>query len=761
MHEQNWQKVQEVFAAAVALNDKERREFLENISTQDKALHNEVVSLLSADEFGEILPNSSAIVFSDSEAETPIANHRDLKTKRAKLDMVGETIGNRYLIKKLIGAGGMGEVFLAEDKNVMNREVIIKLLKMDAVENSEIVRKFKQEVEALARIKDEGIVTIYDFGTFGEQPFLVLEYVEGEDLSKIISPVLFSARDFINPQSIVKKLREQKTPEMAAVWGKLTSETRFLLENSSETQSENLRDGFNKLLKDWSLYNDQGFSNFQLSEKAKRALKKRETTDKTTAFNRALLEDIFPNEIVKGETILLSQSTISEIFNQLCVSLSQGHRKGVIHRDLKPANIMITETEGRGLRVKLIDFGVARVRESLVAPTTALGISFGTQNYMSPEQLTGEKNLTPATDIYALGLIALEMLAGKNPFAGKTSIEQYRLQENVEIDKVKELQKLPVGVARVILKSLAFKPENRFDTAQEFSKALSNALHQANENALKETVASDDAMEAKTLVDSSISADSIIDENLIKPVNSTVTLALDDTKPNKSLLKFLIPVIALLFLIIIGGVSLLIYNQISKNQTTQVATKPAIGNAEPKETLNLNYKLIVQKYYEGKPFQKPFDATGDEIFGDDWRFRMWMQSPQDGHLYLLTEGVDSNKTLAMLFPHPQRNNGNSAIKANQPIETNEMEFDKNQGVEKFWIVWSGKPVVELEAVKSYVNPQDLGAIKDATKEQAVRDFLKTNSEKEKPKEANDTNKSIKTLQITGDVLVKLAEFRHN
>lgn len=757
MHEQNWQKVHEVFAVAASMRGKERSEYLDTISTQDKALHCEVVSLLSAEEFDEILPNSSAVVFYDSEAETPIANHRDLKTRRAKPDMVGETISNRYLIKKLIGSGGMGEVFLAEDKNVMNREVIVKLLKSDAVENSEIVRKFKQEVEALARIKDEGIVTIYDFGTFGEQPFLVLEYVEGEDLSKIISPVLFSARDFINPQAIVRKLREQKTPEMAQVWGKLTTETRFLLENTSETQAENLRDGFNKLLKNWSLYNEQGFSNFKLSAKASEALKKREETDRTSAFNRALLEDLFPNEIVKGEKKLLPQSTVSEIFNQLCVSLMQGHRKGVIHRDLKPANIMVTETEGRGLRVKLIDFGVARVRESLVAPTTALGIAFGTQNYMSPEQLIGEKNLTHATDIYSLGLIALEILTGKNPFNGKSSVEQYRLQENAEIEEIDELKKLPEATANVILRSLAFKPEDRFSTAQDFSKALSNALHQANANAQKKTVASDDVVIAETVVDPYIPDDSIRDENPINPVRPIITPPQDYTNSNKSISKFLVPVFALTFLIVVGGVSFLIYKQLSKNQNIQ------IDNVGSKEILNLSYKLIVQKYYEGKPFQKPFDATGDEIFGDDWRFRLWLQSPQDGHLYLLTEGIDSsgNRTLAMLFPHPQRNNGNSAIKADQPIETNEMEFDKNQGVETFWIVWSKKAVDELEAVKSYVNPQDLGTIKDAAKEQAVRDFLKSNSKKEKLKEQKDSNKSLKTLQITDNVLVKFAEFRHN
>ena len=86
---------------------------------------------------------------------------------------------------------------------------------------------------------------------------------------------------------------------------------------------------------------------------------------------------------------------------------------------------------------------------------------------------------------------------------------------------------------------------------------------------------------------------------------------------------------------------------------------------------------------------------------------------------------------------------------------------EHRGTENFWIVWAEKPLDELEAVKSYVNPQDLGAIKDAGKEKAVHDLLDKTTAAEKLTEKTGANKQSKILQTTDDILVKMAEFRHN
>ena len=201
------------------------------------------------------------------------------------------------------------------------------------------------------------------------------------------------------------------------------------------------------------------------------ALEENET--EYTAFNRLLLESAFPDEIVRGQDKKLSLSEAALLFRQLGESLTHGHNKGIIHRDLKPANIMITENERGEWQTKLIDFGVAKVRESLVAPTTQLGFSFGTRRYMSPEQVNGKLGLTPACDTYALGLIAFECLTGQHAFPTLSFVEQCRMQESEEFSEITILRpELPPRVKEIICRALSYKPQNRQETAAEFGNSL-------------------------------------------------------------------------------------------------------------------------------------------------------------------------------------------------------------------------------------------------------------------------------------------------
>lgn len=729
MNQPNWLRVQEVFTIAVGLKEADRIAFLRRIAEQDVDLHGEVISLLSAEKIVEILPSDTAteVIFED---DTTLANSTNTNKNKVKREsdnkLIGEILGNRYSIIKLLGAGGMGEIFLAADRNVMNREVVVKMLRDEALKNKDVVRKFRQEVEALARIKDEGIVTILDSGLYDELPFLVLEYVEGEDLSKVVSPYLFSVRDFHNIESLVKKLRESGESHLVYLREKLKPETQKLLivgTNKNEL-AESLRDDFNGWLKDWSLYDEATFQNVKLSPQTSRLLVEREKHNRTMPFNRSLIEDVFAFDVVRGNEKLLPRAQTAEIIRQLCIALAHGHRKGIIHRDLKPPNIMLNDSEERGLRVKLIDFGIAKVRESLVAPTTQIALGMGTPAYMSPEQLRGELDLTPACDIYALGLIALEMLTGNRAFEGKSLFEQHKLQELEQIEELSILRaKTSARIEKIIGRALAFLPENRYAVATDFGDELFAALTQ------NETL------------------------NPREPKNAART-----EKSNSS--KWLVAIVlstVLLGIVFIGGFVLLT----SKRNGETSATNQNVDAPKFSAKRSFDYKLIVQKFFDGKPFQQPFEATGDEIFGDEWRFRLQMQSPQSGNFYLLTEGANG---LAILFPHPQTNDGKSFVNANQVVKTNQMSFDKNQGTEKFWIIWSENPVAELEAVTFYVNPTDLGKIKDAEKEKAVREVLTKHGGKENLRETNEQNnpnERMKKLQSASDVLVKLAELRHN
>ncbi len=181
-------------------------------------------------------------------------------------------------------------------------------------------------------------------------------------------------------------------------------------------------------------------------------------------------------ELVKGRTLLehfkagktyqLNES--GEILRQILAGMGHAHSQGVIHRDIKPSNIMINE-EGA---VKVADFGIARTESSSL---TQVGDVLGTLYYMSPEQLLGS-DVTVVTDIYAIGVIAYELFTGQRPFGGNSAqVMQRVLNELPENPSMLNL-KLSPAVDRVLQRALAKKPQDRFQTAEEFARQLRYAV---------------------------------------------------------------------------------------------------------------------------------------------------------------------------------------------------------------------------------------------------------------------------------------------
>jgi hypothetical protein len=182
----------------------------------------------------------------------------------------------------------------------------------------------------------------------------------------------------------------------------------------------------------------------------------------------------------------------------------------------------------------------------------------------------------------------------------------------------------------------------------------------------------------------------------------------------------------------------------------------------PAAVRNLNYGLTVQKMRDGKPYQDTFESSGQEIFENGWKFRMNIDSPQTGYLYLLNEGPSADKatTYNVLFPAPSTNSGSPYLAANQKVETGWMVFDENQGTEKFWLVWAEEAVPELEAVKGLVNPQDKGEISDDGQRNAVKKFLDKHSAAELVAQKDKTSKLSK-VKANGKVLVHRLELEHH
>jgi serine/threonine-protein kinase len=116
------------------------------------------------------------------------------------------------------------------------------------------------------------------------------------------------------------------------------------------------------------------------------------------------------------------------LLKQIGRALAAAHNRGILHRDLKPDNIMLQDLGHGEEQVKIIDFGIAKVKDSVIAPSTSLNLSPGTVAYMAPEQLNG-RPITAATDIFALGAITYEMVTGRKPFNPETGFELLQMQQ--------------------------------------------------------------------------------------------------------------------------------------------------------------------------------------------------------------------------------------------------------------------------------------------------------------------------------------------
>lgn len=179
--------------------------------------------------------------------------------------------------------------------------------------------------------------------------------------------------------------------------------------------------------------------------------------------------------ILENDRILDYKRAI-KISRQICHALNAAHKKGIIHRDMKPENIFITDPGTREEKIKILDFGIAKmsVLDQEGRKLTRTGVVFGTPEYMSPEQAAG-KPVDNKIDIYALGIILYEMLTGKVPFTGDTfmSILSKHIFENVP--PLKEAcpgLDIPEALEKLIYKCLEKEPENRIGSAEELANIL-------------------------------------------------------------------------------------------------------------------------------------------------------------------------------------------------------------------------------------------------------------------------------------------------
>jgi len=159
------------------------------------------------------------------------------------------------------------------------------------------------------------------------------------------------------------------------------------------------------------------------------------------------------------------------IAREVAEALDHAHRAGIVHRDIKPDNVMLSG----GVAV-VADFGIARAREQGGGKLTDTGLAIGTPNYMSPEQATAQPTVDGRADIYALGCVLYEMLAGAPPFSGPTAQAVMARHTADAVPPLSTVRQVPEALEMAVLKALAKLPVDRWETGQAFADALTSAL---------------------------------------------------------------------------------------------------------------------------------------------------------------------------------------------------------------------------------------------------------------------------------------------
>jgi eukaryotic-like serine/threonine-protein kinase len=473
----------------------------------------------------------------------------------------------------------------------------------------------------------------------------------------------------------------------------------------------------------------------------------------------------------------LSLGFCAHVIESVTSALAAAHAEKILHRDIKPENIMITPQPGGDVeRVRVIDFGIARLENPELAPTTEIERAIGTVKYMPPEQLLGKLNQTSAADIYSVAIVAYEMLMGEQPFKPRSIAEMYELQKTVETFLPGQFRiNIPEEVRSLLLQALSFNPSDRPQDVQKFGRDLSNLLRQANlanpqpedekyDKTGKGIVISLAKTETQSVpvgtMSSSKPDDSLsVATEFKNSANPAMQVAAEKSK---------LPIyVGIGLLILVGVGSLLGYtvwkmsNSDPVTSNVNIPTNTGNVNTANVPSRQLAYFLNVQKMRDGKPYEQPFRSSGQEVFESGYKFTMAFQSDAEGFVYVFNESKDPQlkTTYYILYPTPKNNNGSMPLPAKQQIETSSSTFTDDPGTEVMWFIWTANKNDILEATKEWAF-NNVGKIEsDTVVHKQLSDFLQKYRDQKNEVQKDTANKQT-LIKGTGDIIAQRIELEH-
>jgi serine/threonine protein kinase len=637
MTPERYERIGRLFDAALERPLEERSAYLDHACGADAEMRSDVDKLLARQqESGDFLSRPAIEVA----AQLLSQDHAQFAP--------GKRISHYQVLSRL-GAGGMGEVYLAEDTR-LKRKVALKVLPEAIAGDSDRLRRFEQEAFAASALNHPNILTIYEFGAEGATHYLAAEFIDGQTL----------------------RGRLQREP--------------------------------------------------------------------------------------------ISIETALDIAIQAAQALSTAHQAFIIHRDIKPENVIIRND---GI-VKVLDFGLAKLieaepvgaepvgaeAETRMQVLTQAGTIVGTVAYMSPEQARG-KTLDARSDIFSLGVVLYEMLAGRHPFLGETMSHTMVSILEKEVPPLANVVKdIPPEIEQITGHALAKKPDDRYQSAAELLADL-KALHKRLEFAAQLENPAQDPVRTEPRGPMKPAQDEIEAATQIIQVQSTEPDGKRERIPER---RRGVTASRSARLWALGGVVVLILLGVAVWRWPSQRPQPMPGlvtTTVPERSLI--YSLTVQKYRDKKPYQAEFQALGREIFEGGWQFRLNLVSSQEGFLYLLNQEPDG--AFRLIFPSTSRDNGSAHLASGERFQSDWYVFDNQKGKERFRVVWAERSVHQLEALRELVNKTTKGLISDPAQIQAVREFLQQN-EASQIDIAQDQQTKQTSVRGSGPVLVTLIELEH-